>query len=411
MPLPLPDVSSVAECADPGRTVFPFLAQLKTLPASLIEAGTNVDDLKEIYLHTNPFVTAIAFALALCPLFLIASEINRNYSQVDRFWSILPAIYTAHYATWARLAGLSTAKVNTVAVLTAIWGARLTFNYWRKGGYQIGSEDYRWEIVRTRMIPNRALFFLFNVLFICLAQSLLLALITAPTYVFVVLAQLPEGATFEIPDLIFSRVGIFFVFLEHFADQQQWKFQCAKRLYLQAARIPPEYKNRFTPEDLDRGFVVTGLWSWCRHPNFAAEQAIWLTLYLWACYCTQTYAHWSGVGALGYIILFHFSTRLTESISASKYPEYSEYQARVGRFIPRFSVEPKGDWRPPVEDDDHDDDADQPAVSVSGRDKKTDHSGKDSKLKSSSSRTTATRATTAPEKRKTKIDIKGPKGV
>lgn len=124
MPLPLPDVNSVVECADFGRTVFPFLAQLKTLPASLIEAGTNVDDLKEIYLHTNPFVTAIAFALALCPLFLIASEINKNYSQVDRFWSILPAIYTAHYATWARLAGLSTSKINTVAVLTAIWGVR-----------------------------------------------------------------------------------------------------------------------------------------------------------------------------------------------------------------------------------------------------------------------------------------------
>lgn len=283
--------------------------------------------------------------------------------------------------------------------LTCSEQARLTFNYWRKGGYKIGSEDYRWEIVRMRMIPNRALFFLFNVLFICLAQSLLLTLITAPTYVFIVLAQLPEGATFEIPDLIFSRVCVFFVFIEHFADQQQWKFQCAKQLYLKAARIPHEYKNQFTPEDLDRGFVVTGLWSWCRHPNFAAEQAIWLTLYLWACYCTETYAHWSGVGALCYIILFHFSTRLTESITASKYPEYREYQARVGKFIPRFSVEPKGDWQPPVEDDDED----QPAVSVSGRDKKTDHSGKDSKSKSSStsSRTRTTRAT-ATEKRKTK---------
>lgn len=24
--------------------------------------------------------------------------------------------------------------------------ARLTFNYWRKGGYEIGSEDYRWFV-------------------------------------------------------------------------------------------------------------------------------------------------------------------------------------------------------------------------------------------------------------------------
>lgn len=33
---------------------------------------------------------------------------------------------------------------------------RLTFNYWRKGGYQIGSEDYRWYV---KLIP-RSLFIL-----------------------------------------------------------------------------------------------------------------------------------------------------------------------------------------------------------------------------------------------------------
>lgn len=46
---------------------------------------------------------------------------------------------------------------------------RLSFNYWRKGGYSIGSEDYRWELLREK-IP-RPLFFIFNVLFISLAQS------------------------------------------------------------------------------------------------------------------------------------------------------------------------------------------------------------------------------------------------
>lgn len=27
----------------------------------------------------------------------------------------------------------------------AVFKARLTFNYWRKGGYTVGSEDYRWS--------------------------------------------------------------------------------------------------------------------------------------------------------------------------------------------------------------------------------------------------------------------------
>lgn len=218
---------------------------------------------------------------------------------------------------------------------------RLTFNYWRKGGYKIGSEDYRWQVLRSR-IPNRFVFFLFNVLFISLTQSLLLNLITAPSYIFIVLSRLPEGSTFEIPDLVFSRLLVFFIIIEFFADQQQWKFQQAKKSYQKTARIPEEYKSQFTAEDLDRGFVVSGLWSFCRHPNFAAEQAIWLTLYAWDCWTTQTYVNWSGAGALAYLLLFHASTQLTEGITASKYPEYNDYQARVGKFIPRWSVEPRG---------------------------------------------------------------------
>lgn len=217
---------------------------------------------------------------------------------------------------------------------------RLTFNYWRKGGYQIGSEDYRWQIVQSK-VNNRFVFFLLNVTFISLVQPLLLLLVTAPTYNFILLSRLPGFEPFGVPDLVFSRLAFFFVILEFFADQQQWNFQNAKKEYQKTARIPDQYKGQFTPEDLERGFVVSGLWSLSRHPNFVSEQAIWLTLYLWNCYRTDSYLQWTGLGVLGYLLIFQGSTRLTESISAGKYPEYSEYQARVGRFIPRFSVKPK----------------------------------------------------------------------
>lgn len=216
----------------------------------------------------------------------------------------------------------------------------MTFNYWRKGGYKIGSQDYRWEIIQSK-INNRFLFFIFNIVFISLAQSLLLLFITTPTYNFVILSQLPDAQVFELPDLIFSRVAFSLIIIEYFADQQQWNFHQAKHEYNKHARIPEPYKNQFTPEDLERGFVVSGLWSLSRHPNFAAEQAVWLTLYLWNAYRTESYLQWTGLGVLGYLLIFQGSTPLTESISASKYPEYSEYQARVGRFIPRFSVEPR----------------------------------------------------------------------
>ena len=190
------------------------------------------------------------------------------------------------------------------------------------------------------MVNSNFVFFLFNVLFISLTQSLLLFAISSPSYTFLVLSQVRQKEQFDLSDLIFSRTIIFFVFIEAVADHQQWNFQRAKHEYLQTARIPGKYKDQFSPEDLDRGFIVSGLWSWCRHPNFAAEQCIWLTLYLWASYTTETYLHWTVCGALGYLLLFQGSTWLTESITASKYPEYVDYQARVGKLIPRFSVEP-----------------------------------------------------------------------
>ncbi|KAL4781497.1 hypothetical protein BJX76DRAFT_359864 [Aspergillus varians] len=342
MTLPLPEVNSLADCVSFNHAVRPFLLQLAALPEQLQPAlaTKDVNALKDFYLSTNPLATAVAFTLFTSVLFIVFSELNRNYSQVDRFWSILPSVFNVHFAIWARLSGLRTLTLDTIAAISVIWTIRLTFNYWRRGGYSIGAEDYRWSIVRSR-INNRFVFFLFNVTFISVIQPLLLLLLTTPTYSFLLLARLPGGEAFELADLIFSRVAFVFILLEFFADQQQWKFQNAKTDYNNSARIPSNLKDQYDPEDLERGFVVSGLWSLSRHPNFAAEQAIWLTLYLWSAYRTEQYVQWTGLGIFGLILIFQGSVRITEEISAGKYPEYQEYQARVGRFIPRFSVAPR----------------------------------------------------------------------
>lgn len=215
----------------------------------------------------------------------------------------------------------------------------MTFNFWRKGGYKYGSEDYRWEIVRSKVNNNRFVFLFFNLVFISATQMALLLLVTTPTYTFLLLSQTPAAAPFKLADVAFSRVAFFFLIIETFADEQQWSFHKAKHEYQKNARVT---NKRFSQEDLERGFVVSGLWSLSRHPNFLCEQAFWMTMYLWSCFRTESYYHWAGAGALGYLLIFQGSTTLTESISASKYPEYREYQARVGRFFPRFSAEPKG---------------------------------------------------------------------
>jgi steroid 5-alpha reductase family enzyme len=210
------------------------------------------------------------------------------------------------------------------------------------------------EVLREKINP--ALFFLFNVAFISLAQSILLFMISTPTYVILLTARF--GEAMNTSDIIYARVLMGLVLIEFFADQQQWSiyhfpvsnpqytyylpadYQNAKKEYQKTAKVP----HKFDQEDLDRGFVVTGLWSWSRHPNFAAEQAIWVVLYQWGCWSSDVMYNWTFAGAMSYLILFQASTWFTELITAGKYPEYAEYQKRVGKFIPRLSTDLPGDF-------------------------------------------------------------------
>ena len=117
-------------------------------------------------------------------------------------------------------------------------------------------------------------------------------------------------------------------------------FQSAKQSYRKTAKVPSGFKQA----DLDRGFLTTGLWQYSRHPNFAAEQTVWVLLYQWGCFSTYSLANWTFAGAMSYLILFQGSTWLTELLSSGKYPEYKEYQARVGKFLPKLTGEGWGDY-------------------------------------------------------------------
>jgi steroid 5-alpha reductase family enzyme len=112
------------------------------------------------------------------------------------------------------------------------------------------------------------------------------------------------------------------------------EYHQAKSEYLKTAKLPSN--SKYSQEDLDRGFVVTGLWAWSRHPNFAAEQAIWIVFYQWAAFSSKSPLNWTAAGFIGLLGIFFGSTRLTERITAGKYPAYKEYQSLIPMFIPSF---------------------------------------------------------------------------
>lgn len=247
-----------------------------------------------------------------------AGLITRNYSQVDRLWSLLPPVYALiwlplHAENPRYLLGL---------VLVVLWGARLTANFAVKGGYRFSlkrgfyGEDYRWEVLR-RKIPARWAFELFNLFFISFYQLALVFWITLPLYFLGGVTGPLKGI-----DLFFLSLWGGLLVLETVADLQQLGY----------------YKKRIDPafgqdRRVQLGFNTFGLWKYSRHPNYVGEMGQWLVLSLYLQVSLGAF-HWAGMGALLLILLFAGSTVMAEYITASKYPAYSLWKRATSPWIP-----------------------------------------------------------------------------
>ena len=260
----------------------------------------------------TPLIICLWVAAALCALVWIASLISHDHSWVDRIWSIIPVVYVWIFAGSA---GLRDPRLDVMAALVTIWGARLTFNFARKGGYS-GVEDYRWAILRARM--PRWQFELLNFFFIVLWQNIILFLIAMPALT----AYLHRSTPFGIWDVLVAVVFLLFTAGETVADQQQWNFHAWKKAETAAGREP------------DPRFLQRGLWRFSRHPNFFCEQAQWWTLVFFGVVAAGSILQWTFVGAFLLTTLFIGSTIFTESITKSKYPEYANYQATTSAVVP-----------------------------------------------------------------------------
>src|SRR5687767_3077607 len=81
-------------------------------------------------------------------LSFILSLIYRNVSIVDMIWSISPIGYVMYF-TFKK----PSIRLYIMTTLTFIWGFRLSWNLYLKGGYSLQFEDYRWDWIRKRVNP------------------------------------------------------------------------------------------------------------------------------------------------------------------------------------------------------------------------------------------------------------------
>lgn len=297
-----------------------LLLSLVVCPLLYIYVGPALNDLQ---LETLKILGIVAGCSAL--LCFTVAEITGNNSQVDKIWSLIPIAYCWIIA----VKGGMHPRLVVMAVLVTLWGIRLTYNFAKKGAYKLrfweGEEDYRWEKVRALpFLQNKAVWMAFDLFFISGYQNALILMFTFPA-----LVCMGSTEPFGWVDAIAAVLMFGFILYETIADKQQWDFQSKKWAMIKSGKTLEEL-----PSPYNKGFNTHGLWNVSRHPNYMAEQAIWVSFYIFSIGAGVGIINWSMIGALLLIVLFTASTNLVEGISGDKYPEYAEYCKKVNKFFP-----------------------------------------------------------------------------
>jgi steroid 5-alpha reductase family enzyme len=299
------------------RTALLLVITLIIVPVFSYFFGTPLNEISVKALNTLAIMTSVAIAYCF-----IVGEITNNNSQVDKLWSILPILYVwvvTYYGNYAP-------RLVLMSVLVTLWGLRLTYNFSRHGAFSIrfweGKEDYRWAVLRAKPeFQGKWKWTLFNLFFICGYQQILILLFTLPAIIALQFNDKPLG----IVDWIIGFFMFIFIVYETIADQQHWNYQSEK------------WRKINNKETLDgnfkKGFLDQGLWAYSRHPNYFAEQAVWVCFYLFSISASGQWLNWSIAGCLLLIVLFQGSSNFSEEISSDKYPMYKDYQKKVPRFI------------------------------------------------------------------------------
>lgn len=174
-----------------------------------------------------------------------------------------------------------------------------------------------------------------------IVQNLILLGYTLPLW----FVQKHVQSSFNTLDIVMTILFFFFYSIEAVADEQQWNFQTKKYEWL-AEQKSGVVKSKFTNEqieDFKRGFLVKGLFKYSRHPNYFGDICLWFCIYGFSLsaqlenFNLFSLINYSIFSALLMTYLFKRSVAVTENISAKKYPEYSDYKAKVRCILPTLS--------------------------------------------------------------------------
>ncbi|MFT5442527.1 MAG: steroid 5-alpha reductase family enzyme [Myxococcota bacterium] len=254
----------------------------------------------------TPIVRALwADVAATCVVFGFSRAYN-NSSFYDAYWSVAPVPIAIYWMLVPEASSADPLRQLVVVTLVSVWAVRLTFN-WGRGWSGLDHEDWRYvdqrentgslywgvSLVGLHMMPTLLVFGG------CLALWPALATGTQP---------------FGAIDILAAGITGCAILLESTADKQLRRFRLSQP----------------APEEI----LQTGVWAYCRHPNYLGEIGFWWGLYFFAL-AADPQAWWTGGGALAITLLFRFvSLKLIDDRMLARRPDYKARMDTVPALLP-----------------------------------------------------------------------------
>lgn len=229
-----------------------------------------------------------------------------NSSVYDPYWSVAPVFIALYWAVDAQPGGANLVRQILVGLLLIVWAVRLTAN-WALRWRGLGDEDWRYVDRRRR---HGGAYWAVSLLGIHLMPTVLVFMGCMSLYPALAQGSRSLGGL----DVMAALVTGGAIWLEARADSELRRFRTSNQ-----------------PES---HVLTTGVWSWCRHPNYLGQVAFWWGLYLFGLAADPS-QWWTVIGPLAITCLFAaVSIPMMEERMLARRPAFSAYQAGTPVFIP-----------------------------------------------------------------------------
>jgi steroid 5-alpha reductase family enzyme len=258
------------------------------------------------YATGNALIDLLQADIAATVVIFVGSIVVRNASMYDAYWSVAPILFLVY---WLELADEVSARAMIVSGLVFIWGARLTYN-WYRGWTDMKHEDWRYVDLKKK---TKFFYPFVNLMGIHIFPTILVFLGALPLeYVFD--SNAPSLNLFDAIAILITVIAIYF---EARADHELFKF-------------------RNDPNRKEGAILSTGIWSVSRHPNYFGEAFFWVGLFVFG--LAANGPAWPLV--LGPIVMLGLFLGISipmidKRMLASK-PGYEEHKKKVPSFFPWY---------------------------------------------------------------------------